>query len=601
MTIKQVVLRFGRGSLAVGFDLHLRIYTSDQTLTELDGALPPDPVLLHLYEGLRDSYRQQCHLAYRGFRGLEALNEVTHISIRDAALDFTQGLNDWLDYSPDFQPIREELLHHLSSTDRVRFVIYTQNPVLQWLPWHLCNLFQRYPYGGVSLSLPRRSHSLPYAPSPSRVKVLAVLGDSTGIDIQGDLWLLQDKLPPDAEILPPLVAISRKVLGQSLWEQSPDILFFAGHSSSTGPQGEFFLNEFDAVAIADLKFALSKAIERGLKLAIFNSCDGLKLAQDLADLNLPAIIVMRERIPDAAAQHFLDYFLTAFAHPTDPKPLTLAVREAQEKLHHLEADYPCASWLPLLCQQSEAADLTWADFHVSLKPPPSEPKHHFLLRQRPRLIGLMLGCTFFLITILGLGPKISHQFTLQAANCINDHNLNCTKYWLDLALLFHRNNADAHSIFGRYYGKIDDPVKENKHLKIAIELGSASACVQKSSLLILDEQILEAERLLYACKQMKINTNIVWYAIYKNHGWIYFKENKLNEAQSALTTAMEYRNDQAAAHCLMAQVKMQQDLIGLASDIKNHWQICSENANRDRTEELEWYKMAKNYLSKIQK
>ncbi|MEA5418205.1 CHAT domain-containing protein [Spirulina sp. CCNP1310] len=596
MTMKQVVLRFGQGgNLAVGFALHLRIYTASETLTEIDGALPPDPVLLHIYESLRDSYRQQCHLAYRGFRGLEALDEVTHISIRDAAVDFTQGLNDWLDHSPEFQPIREELLDHLNRTDRVRFVIHTQNPVLQWLPWHLCNLFQRYPYGGVSLSLPRRSHSLPYASSQSRVRVLAVLGDSTGINIQADLWLLQDKLPPDAEILPPLVAISRKVLGEKLWEQSPNILFFAGHSSSTGPQGEFFLNEFESVTIADLKFALSKAIEKGLKLAIFNSCDGLKLAQDLADLNLPAIIVMRERIPDAAAQYFLDYFLTAFADPTDPKPLTLAVREAQERLHHLEQDYPCASWLPVLCQQPEAADLTWADLHAPPKPSPIKAE---IKRFPVRIVSVMLGA--LVLSFSMIKPNLAAYFNKQASNCINQSDLICAKQNLDIALRLNNRNGSVHNNLSRFYEKIKDYPKRDHHLDIAVALGDAAACTGKAVRLIHADQLSEAESLLHGCQQIKNLSNTVKYSIYKNYGWIYYEQEHFQKARIALEKSLVYRPQMGAAHCLLGRVKLKENPENLKSEIGEHFQVCVAHTYKDRIEELEWSKFAEDYLDQLQ-
>ncbi len=58
---------------------------------------------------------------------------------------------------------------------------------------------------------------------------------------------------------------------------------------------------------------LRKAISRGLQLAIFNSCDGLGLANDLAELNIPQIIVMRSPVPDLVAQEFLKHFLKAFS------------------------------------------------------------------------------------------------------------------------------------------------------------------------------------------------------------------------------------------------------------------------------------------------
>nr|WP_017295798.1 hypothetical protein [Geminocystis herdmanii] len=43
-----------------------------------------------------------------------------------------------------------------------------------------------------------------------------------------------------------------------------------------------------------MKTALNQAIKQGLNLAIFNSCDGIGLAQELSKLNIPQVIVMRE-------------------------------------------------------------------------------------------------------------------------------------------------------------------------------------------------------------------------------------------------------------------------------------------------------------------
>jgi hypothetical protein len=87
-------------------------------------------------------------------------------------------------------------------------------------------------------------------------------------------------------------------------------LFFAGHSETDNNQGKIWINKTQYLTIEDLKYGLRKAIRSGLQLAIFNSCDGLGLGFDLAELNIPQIIVMREPIPDAVAQEFLKYFLT---------------------------------------------------------------------------------------------------------------------------------------------------------------------------------------------------------------------------------------------------------------------------------------------------
>ncbi|MHC5746735.1 MAG: CHAT domain-containing protein [Nostoc sp.] len=75
-----------------------------------------------------------------------------------------------------------------------------------------------------------------------------------------------------------------------------------------------------------MKHGLKKAIESGLHLAIFNSCDGLGLAEALEDLHIPQVIVMREPVPDLVAQEFLKHFLTEFSNG---QSLYSALREAR--------------------------------------------------------------------------------------------------------------------------------------------------------------------------------------------------------------------------------------------------------------------------------
>ncbi len=101
-----------------------------------------------------------------------------------------------------------------------------------------------------------------------------------------------------------------------------------------------------------------KVIERGLQLAVFNSCDALRLAQELADLHIPQMIVMREPVPDKVAQEFLKYFLTAFSNS---KSFYSSVREARERLEALEYEFPYATWLPVLFQSSAEIGMSWGN------------------------------------------------------------------------------------------------------------------------------------------------------------------------------------------------------------------------------------------------
>ncbi|GET39969.1 CHASE2 domain-containing protein [Microseira wollei] len=261
-------------------------------------------------------------------------------------------LNSWLK-SEEFQQIDRELGRELNTGSKIRFLIQVDDDLTQRLPWHLWNFFKDYSKAEIALSsseyrvIPRQYRS------EGQINILAILGNSKGIDVQKDREMLENLQGAKSEFL---VEPQRKSLNDHLWEKSWDILFFAGHSQTEGETGRIEINQTDSLTIQELKYALQKAVKRGLKLAIFNSCDGLGLARALADLHIPQIIVMREPVPDLVAQEFLKYFLQEFA---DGKPLYLAVRAARERLQGLEDDFPAASWLPIICQHPASVPPTW--------------------------------------------------------------------------------------------------------------------------------------------------------------------------------------------------------------------------------------------------
>ncbi len=191
------------------------------------------------------------------------------------------------------------------------------------------------------------------------MKILAILGNRAGINVEADRALLESL--PQAEVKF-LVEPRREALNEQLWEQNWNILFFAGHSSSRGGTGTIYINADEALTVAEVRYALRESVARGLKLAIFNSCDGLGLAKELSSLNIPQLIIMREPVPDLVAQTFLKFFLNAFSNG---KSLYLSVREARERLESLENRFPGASWLPVIFQNSTQALMDWQELRLS--------------------------------------------------------------------------------------------------------------------------------------------------------------------------------------------------------------------------------------------
>ncbi len=148
-----------------------------------------------------------------------------------------------------------------------------------------------------------------------------------------------------------------KTISQKLNEKDWNILFFAGHSYIDANNGETrFCIKYNngrakcdvSLTIQELDNVLKTAFNRGLRLAIFNSCSGLGLARGLLKLNLPNVIVMREDVPSIVAEKFLKYFLEEFM-ANKGTPAFLAVRKAIENLQMEQHQFPSASFLPVMC------------------------------------------------------------------------------------------------------------------------------------------------------------------------------------------------------------------------------------------------------------
>lgn len=368
---KLVTLRFGEGSFEQGFPATLQVgeetdATSGlavQLSAEVVGKLPPAPDVPDLY--------YQWQTAYRQLGGATRLNapddQVKNVSrsasreaCQRAAKRLRDRLNEWL-RAESFRRVRETWFAALSPTDPVRLMVQTEDRLLQRLPWHLLELFEQHSNLEIALSAPTYQRVLQPPKPKGKVRILAILGNSAGIDVQGDRTLLTH-LSPQADVTF-LVEPDRKELSDRLWDQPWDILFFAGHSSTElaadaagSDTGRIAINPHDSLTIEELRYALRNAAAQGLKLAIFNSCDGLGLARALADLHIPQLVVMREPVPDRVAQEFLTDFLRTFVRG---ESLYLSVRRAREQLQAIENEFLCATWLPVICQNPAERPPTW--------------------------------------------------------------------------------------------------------------------------------------------------------------------------------------------------------------------------------------------------
>ncbi len=397
-----IVLNFGQGHWETGFpSVFAQLWEPNHpTPMQFGGSLPAMSDLVNAHQRWRSQYSSlYAHLGLRRLPDFEVENDDdTHVSLAEfnvLSKTLQRRLNQWLN-APSFQPIERSLRTRLSPHHAIRLIIVAENPQVLQLPWNLWDFLTDYTIAEIALSLPTfaRSIEVPQLQSKThrqKVKILSILGNAKGIEIERDRQLLQQL--PNAEIQW-LIEPTLQTVQDHLWQSEWNILFFAGHSDSR-KKGCIQINQTETITIEQLKYGLRHAIAHGLKLAIFNSCDGLGLAYDLADLQLTQTIVMREPVPDRVAQDFLKHFLAGFAQG---KSLYVAVREAREKLQSLEGDFPCATWLPVICQNPAEVPSRWSDWSA-----PRSSRPHFTRSQTITIAQSSLIITLAIVTLRWLG------------------------------------------------------------------------------------------------------------------------------------------------------------------------------------------------------
>ena len=391
---KRVIFRIDQGDFEQGFPVTLTIEENGEVCApEVRGRLAPAPKIFDRYNDWQQAYYSwgQSNRWWR--RKIEVPEQInTNYSSADSeknaknyAHQFEVALNEWLDRS-DLGELKDELLHTVNRNDSVSFIVQTDNKELQRLPWELWRLLKnRYHQAEVAISSRRAPKK---GALRSSVKILVILGSDEKIDIQTDWNILREKLPNEELVL--LEKPSAEELRILLRNQPWNIIFFAGHSStqSEGNDARIWLNDQEYLSPQQLKASLEKAVINGLKLAIFNSCDGLGLARQLENLEIPHIIVMREPVHDEVAQKFLSGFLTSFAEGAS---LHEAVREARDQLRLIENSSPNASWLPVIFQNPEEPPLFYPPEEPSSELGEEPPENSETRPKMKKLVGWGMG------------------------------------------------------------------------------------------------------------------------------------------------------------------------------------------------------------------
>jgi energy-coupling factor transporter ATP-binding protein EcfA2 len=372
---KSVVINLGSGDLYNGFPIVTAQLWSAGTPRpqQFVGSLAAAPTLIELYKIWQSNYKNICNRQYLRFPNeYSHVNEddeleidtfgITNVSVigfEELCQQLQQSINTWLK-SCEFLNIDKQLRSQLHPTDEIQVIFQTSDNFLRRLPWHRWDFFKDYPKAEIAISRPeyKRGEKIQLKSLKKKIRILAILGNSKGINLEIEIQFLENL--KDSEVVF-LVNPSRQEFNTYLWQQPGwDILFFAGHSQTEGEIGRIYINSYqtnNSLTIEQLQEALKAAIDNGLQLAIFNSCDGLGLGLSLEKLNIPTTIVMREPVPNLVAEEFFRHFMAAFA--IERLPLYLAVQQARRKLQGLEDEFPGASWLPVICQNPAVEPPTW--------------------------------------------------------------------------------------------------------------------------------------------------------------------------------------------------------------------------------------------------
>jgi hypothetical protein len=300
-----------------------------------------------------------------------------NINLELLAQNFKQDLNTWLnvrgwlnqDGQLDFK-IKKALKRNSPERkwhqDEIQIFIETEDKRLRSFPWQEWDTFANYclnnPGTEVSISATdfRRPEQQHKPQLSALVRILAVFGDDR-LDLTQERQLIANlrKYGGDVSILhqPDCDILTAHLHDPGSWH----IFCFAGHSGSdaTGQIGWLEIQPGIRFPITELTDLLADVVRDKLQLAIFNSCDGLGLANSLTSLSLPYCIVMRESVDSFFARRLLQHLLTAFIAG---KSLFAAMYITRTKLRE-EFDeagkQPGKSWLPVIVANPEAKPLTW--------------------------------------------------------------------------------------------------------------------------------------------------------------------------------------------------------------------------------------------------
>ena len=303
-------------------------------------------------------YKSALRAKVKGSGSIPAPTIDWRANLVQAEAQFLAEFHFWLN-SAELVPIRSEIARAATQQDNYSAIdIFLTCEAIEmarfpWETWEIATTLAIAKPIRIARSPVNIRAEVSQRQRQGKLRVLAILGDDTGLNFQADRLALRS-LSKVADVAfigwqagkdnDDLKEQIRQAIAD---ERGWDILFFAGHSNESAVSGgELGIAPNQSIFLSEIAPQLLLAKTRGLQFALFNSCNGLNLAESLIDLGLSQVAVMREPIHNQVAQEFLARFLPSLANGQDVREALLTACQYLKLEKNLT--YPSAYLIPSL-------------------------------------------------------------------------------------------------------------------------------------------------------------------------------------------------------------------------------------------------------------
>jgi CHASE2 domain-containing sensor protein len=298
---------------------------------------------------------------------IQTPNVDLHAKLVQAEAKLLSEFHKWL-RSGELYEIRSAIANHhessVNSSITINVFLTCNTLELERLPWEAWEIGQEFSLSLTKIRIVRKPLNIHHGLKiinrhPGKVRILVIWGDESGLDFAAEKKAIANfrKIAdvtfigwqPEINIQELKTQIKNAIESDSGW----DILFFAGHSNETAlTGGEIAIAHNVTLSISEIAPALTNAIAKGLQFALFNSCKGLSIANNLIDLGLSQVAIMREPIHNKVAEEFFLRFLKTLAEFKDVHEALISASQylKQEK----NITYPSTYLIPSLFRHPDA-------------------------------------------------------------------------------------------------------------------------------------------------------------------------------------------------------------------------------------------------------